>query len=60
LWRLTTTTGEEIGAEVVVSALGQLNRPHLPELPGIGDFQGMAFHSARWDTGTTLTAATSR
>jgi len=55
LWRLTTTTGEEIEAEVVVSALGQLNRPHLPELPGLGDFQGTAFHSAHWNHGHDLT-----
>lgn len=41
--------GEEtVHAEVVVSAVGQLNRPHVPAVPGAGTFAGPAFHSARW------------
>jgi 4-hydroxyacetophenone monooxygenase len=32
----------------VVSAVGQLNRPHVPALPGLERFRGPAFHSARW------------
>jgi 4-hydroxyacetophenone monooxygenase len=36
-------------ANAVVSAVGQLNRPHLPEIQGIDRFAGPAFHSARWD-----------
>lgn len=32
-----------------VSAVGQLNRPHLPEIPGLETFGGVAFHSAHWD-----------
>jgi 4-hydroxyacetophenone monooxygenase len=38
----------EIEVEAVVFALGQLNRPHLPEIEGIDSFAGPAFHSARW------------
>ena len=38
----------------VISAVGQLNRPHLPEIPGRDDFAGPAFHSARWDHGVDL------
>jgi cation diffusion facilitator CzcD-associated flavoprotein CzcO len=34
---------------VVVFAVGQLSRPHMPHLPGIESFAGPAFHSARWD-----------
>lgn len=34
--------------DLLISAVGQLNRPKLPELPGIGSFNGPAFHSARW------------
>src|SRR5690606_1309608 len=30
------------------SAVGQLNRPHYPEIPGRDTFAGPAFHSARW------------
>jgi 4-hydroxyacetophenone monooxygenase len=34
---------------VVVSAVGQLNRPSFPDIPGLDSFQGQSFHSARWD-----------
>ncbi|MCW2915741.1 MAG: Cyclohexanone monooxygenase [Actinomycetia bacterium] len=58
LWRLRTTDGEKIEAEIVVSALGQLNRPNLPDLPGATDFAGTWFHSARWDHDHDLTGRT--
>jgi cation diffusion facilitator CzcD-associated flavoprotein CzcO len=35
--------------DVVVSGLGQLNRPNVPDLPGLDSFAGTRFHSARWD-----------
>lgn len=51
-WRVTTrdATGEEevLDAAVVISAVGQLNRPKVPDLPGIATFAGTAVHSARW------------
>lgn len=40
---------ETLVANAVVSAVGQLNRPHFPEIPGIDTFEGVSFHSARWD-----------
>ena len=42
----TTTTHV---ANALVSATGQLNRPLMPDLPGIERFAGPWFHSARWD-----------
>jgi cation diffusion facilitator CzcD-associated flavoprotein CzcO len=54
VWRLRTTTGEELSAQVLVSATGQLNRPHVPTLPGLDSFQGTTFHSARWNRGHDL------
>jgi 4-hydroxyacetophenone monooxygenase len=36
-------------AEAVVSAVGQLNRPKLPDIAGRDSFAGTAFHSAQWD-----------
>jgi cation diffusion facilitator CzcD-associated flavoprotein CzcO len=47
-WRLRTTGGEQIEAEVLVSAVGQLNRPFVPAIPGRDRFRGASFHSARW------------
>src|SRR5881296_3546160 len=49
VWRLRTTGGEEIVADVMVSAVGQLNRPSIPDIPGLDRFRGACFHSARWD-----------
>ena len=48
-WTLRTTAGEEITADVLVSAVGQLNRPSIPDLPGLDAFRGEKFHSARWN-----------
>jgi cation diffusion facilitator CzcD-associated flavoprotein CzcO len=50
-WRLRTGGGEEI----LVSATGQLNRPHVPAFPGLEQFGGTWFHTARWDHGHDLT-----
>jgi cation diffusion facilitator CzcD-associated flavoprotein CzcO len=55
LWRLRTTEGEEIAVEVLVSGVGQLNRPSYPRLLGLDSFRARAFHSARWDHGCDLT-----
>lgn len=49
VWRLRTSDGEEFAAEVLVSGVGQLSRPFYPPLPGLEDFGGKTFHSARWD-----------
>ncbi len=54
LWRLRTTDGERIAAELLVSGVGQLNRPFYPKLPGLENFRGKTFHSARWDHGYDL------
>ncbi|MFI6534270.1 flavin-containing monooxygenase [Nonomuraea sp. NPDC050547] len=35
--------------EVVVAGVGQLNRPLVPDIPGMADFEGVSFHSARWN-----------
>ena len=47
-WRVSTTRGQVIEVDAVVSALGQLNRPLLPEIPGRDAFAGPSFHSAQW------------
>ena len=35
-------------ANAVISAVGFLSRPQMPELEGLAEFQGLAFHTARW------------
>jgi 4-hydroxyacetophenone monooxygenase len=39
---------ETLEANAVISAVGQLNRPKLPDIPGRDTFAGVAFHSACW------------
>ncbi len=48
-WLITTNRGDEIRARFIVMAGGPLNKPKLPSIPGISDFKGRIFHSARWD-----------
>ncbi|WP_375446458.1 flavin-containing monooxygenase [uncultured Fibrella sp.] len=48
-WQLTDQRGGILTARVVVAATGPLNRPSVPDLPGLGTFAGTTFHSARWN-----------
>ncbi|HXZ74999.1 MAG TPA: NAD(P)/FAD-dependent oxidoreductase [Streptosporangiaceae bacterium] len=48
-WRVTTAPGEVYTARAVVSGIGALHVPSIPEIPGAGQFAGVAFHSAQWD-----------
>ncbi len=64
-WRETTATWsvevrtpdggtDVIEANVVVSGTGALNAPRMPEIPGMEEFNGPSFHSARWPDGLDL------
>jgi 4-hydroxyacetophenone monooxygenase len=51
-WRVAVRADgsrEEIDVDYVVSAVGQLNRPLIPAIPGSESFEGAQFHSAEWD-----------
>ncbi len=48
-WIVTTNRGDEIKAHYVALATGPLNRPKLPGIPGLDEFQGHSFHASRWD-----------
>jgi cation diffusion facilitator CzcD-associated flavoprotein CzcO len=54
-WSLTLEDGSTIQAKALVSAVGQLNRPALPDIAGRDDFAGPSWHSARWDHSVDLT-----
>jgi 4-hydroxyacetophenone monooxygenase len=47
--RAADGTEEVLIARALISAVGQLNRPSIPDIPGQTDFDGPSFHSARWD-----------
>ena len=48
-WTVTTSRGDTFRARFVTTQSGIFSRPQLPGIPGIEDFAGHAFHSARWD-----------
>ena len=48
-WTVTTKGGESITAKIVVSGIGALSIPAYPKVPGVENFQGTTFHSARWN-----------
>jgi cation diffusion facilitator CzcD-associated flavoprotein CzcO len=52
-WRVSVTSAqggsEVLEADAVIFACGQLNRPAIPDLPGLDSFGGPTWHSARWD-----------
>jgi len=48
-WAIDLADGQTLHARSVVSALGQLNVPNIPEFPGREVFAGHQFHSSRWD-----------
>ena len=54
-WQIRTRDGDPLTADVLISAVGQLSRPAMPNIPGIDTFDGPAFHSAEWDHSVDLT-----
>jgi cation diffusion facilitator CzcD-associated flavoprotein CzcO len=48
-WLLELSNGSSLVADVVVSALGMFKDPTLPNIQGVKDFEGVTFHSSRWD-----------
>ena len=49
VWRVVTEAGDAFEVDVLVSALGMFNDLHWPDIPGLDEFRGVKFHSARWD-----------
>lgn len=51
----TVTVRDDAGAlsertvKVFIPAVGTLNRPAVPDIPGIRSFEGPLFHTAEWD-----------
>jgi cation diffusion facilitator CzcD-associated flavoprotein CzcO len=53
-WRVTLGDDQVLEARFLISAIGGLSRPAVPNLPGLENFQGKTFHSQRWDHGYSL------
>lgn len=48
-WIVETDRGDELQARFVIMALGPINTPKVPKVPGLQQFEGKTFHTARWD-----------
>ena len=46
---------DRLRANALISAVGQLNRPKWPEIPGRDRFEGISFHSTEWEHQHDLT-----
>ena len=46
---------ESFSGHALLTATGQLNRPRMPEIEGMGRFAGPSWHSARWNHEVVLT-----
>jgi cation diffusion facilitator CzcD-associated flavoprotein CzcO len=47
-WTIETDRGD-FSARVFISAMGPLTEPRIPDIPGLDDFEGETWHSARWN-----------
>ena len=54
-WTIRTADGAALSADILIPAAGQLSQPAMPNIPGIGTFQGESFHSAEWNHDIALT-----
>ena len=48
-WTATTKDGATHAADLLIVATGQLSQPFTPAIPGLETFEGVQFHSARWN-----------
>jgi cation diffusion facilitator CzcD-associated flavoprotein CzcO len=55
-YTLELDDGTTAPCDMLISAVGFLNVPKMPDWPGLGDFRGPAFHTARWEHEHDLTA----
>ena len=47
-WLLTDSTGKQYSTRFLITAMGILSQPSLPNIPGVETFRGEAWHPARW------------
>ena len=47
-WTLETTVGTRGPFDVVITAMGILRQPALPDIPGLASFAGTMFHTLQW------------
>jgi cation diffusion facilitator CzcD-associated flavoprotein CzcO len=54
-WQVQDQNGNITRVKLLIAGLGPLNRPKLPDLPGLRVFKGKIMHSAEWDKNFDIT-----
>ncbi|KAF2640006.1 FAD/NAD(P)-binding domain-containing protein [Massarina eburnea CBS 473.64] len=47
-WKLTDQDGRNYTSRFLITGIGLLSEPTLPNISGVQDFKGKAFHTSRW------------
>lgn len=55
LWVVKAEDGRVFEAEILVSGMGGLSNPAVPDIKGLDTFEGTTFHSATWNHDYDLT-----
>jgi len=53
-WHLRMADGTSLVTRMLILAMGALNRPVVPDIPGLEHFTGERFHSSSWDPAADL------
>jgi cation diffusion facilitator CzcD-associated flavoprotein CzcO len=54
VWTLCLSDSKTLECRFLVSAIGQLHHPNIPDFKGREDYGGISFHSAQWDHNVSL------
>jgi cation diffusion facilitator CzcD-associated flavoprotein CzcO len=49
LWRVALAGGDTLTTRYLITATGFLSQPHMPDIPGITEFDGKVIHTTDWD-----------
>ncbi|WP_028782281.1 flavin-containing monooxygenase [Thalassobacillus devorans] len=47
-WQVKTDTGETVSAKYFITGVGCISSANVPNIPGLNDFEGQAYHTGHW------------
>ena len=57
-WVIQTADGSQYESQHLITAIGQLHHPSIPDFEGKEAYEGVSFHSANWDHEVSLEGKT--